>query len=112
MVDGNFGAHGNWQRMNLGRVVMGWLAHILSNADCRLNYVQNWAGKGPKMLAQAYAAETVLYSRLDKAVVALQGLKIRRQGKDRLTQDCCTAKSSRNDTQTAGCGRIIDPVLY
>lgn len=41
LVDGNFGTHGNWQGINLGRVVTGWLAHILSDADHQLNHVQN-----------------------------------------------------------------------
>jgi hypothetical protein len=41
MVDENFATHGNWQGINLGRVMTGWLAHVLSEADHRLNHVQN-----------------------------------------------------------------------
>jgi transposase len=39
-----------------------------------------------RSLAQAQAAETALQARLDKALLALQGLTERRQGKERLTE--------------------------
>jgi transposase len=34
----------------MGRVMTGWLAHVLSEADHRLNHVQNWAEKRPRTL--------------------------------------------------------------
>jgi transposase len=43
LVDQHFVAHGNWQGLSPGQVLTGWLAHILSEADHRLNQVQDWA---------------------------------------------------------------------
>jgi len=40
-----FPPHGNWKGLDPGRVLVGWLAHILSQADHRLNQVQDWAAK-------------------------------------------------------------------
>jgi hypothetical protein len=40
-----FPPHGNWKGLDPGRVLAGWLAHILSQADHRLNQVQDWASK-------------------------------------------------------------------
>ena len=48
LIDENFALHGNWQGINLGRVITGWLAHILSEADHRLNHVRSWAGKSSR----------------------------------------------------------------
>jgi transposase len=45
LIDKHFPAHGNWQGESLGSVVAIWLTHILSQADHRLNQVQNWAFK-------------------------------------------------------------------
>jgi transposase len=45
LVDAHFPAHGNWQGLSPGKVLTGWLSHILSEADHRLNQVQDWAGK-------------------------------------------------------------------
>jgi transposase len=41
LVDEHFASHGNWQGISLGRVATGWLTHILSEGDHRLN----WAAK-------------------------------------------------------------------
>jgi len=43
LTNEHFPAHGNWQGLDLGCVLVGWLAHILSEADHRLNQVQEWA---------------------------------------------------------------------
>jgi transposase len=43
LVDQHFVPHGNWQGLSPGQVLTGWLAHILSEADHRLNQVQDWA---------------------------------------------------------------------
>lgn len=43
LVDQHFAPHGNWQGLSPGQVLTGWLAHILSEADHRLNQVQDWA---------------------------------------------------------------------
>jgi hypothetical protein len=45
LTDQHMGWHGNWQGLSPGQVLTGWLAHILSEADHRLNQVQEWAGK-------------------------------------------------------------------
>jgi transposase len=45
LVDQHFRAHGNWQGLSPGQVLTGWLAYILSEADHRLNQVQDWAAR-------------------------------------------------------------------
>jgi transposase len=45
LVDQHFVPHGNWQGLSPGQVLTGWLAHILSEADHRLNQVQDWAAQ-------------------------------------------------------------------
>jgi transposase len=43
LLDAYFPTHGNWVGLSLGWVTVLWLAHILSEADHRLNHVQPWA---------------------------------------------------------------------
>jgi transposase len=45
LLDTHFPTHGNWQGLSLGWVTVLWLAHILSQADHRLNHVEPWAEK-------------------------------------------------------------------
>ena len=45
LLDTHFATHGNWQGLSLGWVTVIWLAHILSQADHRLNHVEPWAEK-------------------------------------------------------------------
>jgi transposase len=45
LLDEYFPTHGNWQGLSLGHVAVAWLTHILSEADHRLNQVQQWAEK-------------------------------------------------------------------
>jgi hypothetical protein len=40
LLDGHFPTHGNWQGLSLGWVAAGWLSHILSQGDHRMNHVQ------------------------------------------------------------------------
>jgi hypothetical protein len=42
LLDKHFPMHGNWQGLNLGEIVVVWLAYILSEGDHRLNSVQGW----------------------------------------------------------------------
>ena len=56
-VDEHFAMHGNWQGIAMGGLLMGWLAHVLSEADHRLNHVQNWAEKRLKTLQGCLGAE-------------------------------------------------------
>ena len=51
LLDQHFPTHANWQGLSLGQVTTGWLAHILSQADHRMNYVEQWAGKRLRMLS-------------------------------------------------------------
>lgn len=44
LVDEYFKSHGNWKGLSLGKVVVGWLAYILSQGDHRLNQVEAWIG--------------------------------------------------------------------
>ncbi len=39
LINEHFPVHGNWQDLRPGDVLTGWLAHILSEADHRLNRV-------------------------------------------------------------------------
>ena len=57
LVDEHFAMHGNWQGIAMGGLLTGWLAHVLSEADHRLNYVQNWAEKRLKTLQGCLGAE-------------------------------------------------------
>jgi transposase len=43
LLDAHFPPHGNHQGMSLGWISTVWLAHILSQADHRLNRVRPWA---------------------------------------------------------------------
>ncbi len=45
LADAHFVPHGNWRGISPGKMLTGWLAHILSEADHRLNRVQDWAAK-------------------------------------------------------------------
>ncbi len=45
LLDEHFEQHGNWQGISFGKMMTGWLGHILSEADHRLNRVEDWAGK-------------------------------------------------------------------
>jgi len=44
LLDSHFVTHGNRQGLSLGWTTVAWLAHVLSQADHRLNQVQAWAG--------------------------------------------------------------------
>lgn len=43
LIDEHFPPHGNWQGLSPGQMVAVWLAHIVSEADHRLNHVRPWA---------------------------------------------------------------------
>jgi len=45
-----FDIHGNWQGLSFGWVVVGWLSHILSEADHRMNHVRPWAERRERTL--------------------------------------------------------------
>src|SRR5437667_8366668 len=45
LLDSYFVPHGNRQGLSLGWTVTVWLAHVLSQADHRLNQVQPWAAR-------------------------------------------------------------------
>ncbi len=53
LLDSYFPAHGNWQGLDPGWVATIWLAHVLSQADHRLSYVQQWAQRCLVSLQQA-----------------------------------------------------------
>jgi transposase len=52
LLDAYFPTHGNWQGLSLGHVAVVWLSHILSQADHRLNRVQDWVGRHQETLQQ------------------------------------------------------------
>jgi hypothetical protein len=43
LLDALFPTHGHWEGLSLGDVTVIWLAHLLSQADHRMNHVQPWA---------------------------------------------------------------------
>jgi len=45
ILDANFPTHGNWDGLSLGWTATIWLVHILSQADHRLNRVEDWVAK-------------------------------------------------------------------
>jgi len=45
LLDANFPTHNNWEGLSLGWTAAIWLTHILSQADHRLNQVQDWVTK-------------------------------------------------------------------
>jgi transposase len=53
LFDSYFPIHGNWQGLDAGWTATMWLAHILSQADHRLSYVQPWAAGHLRTLQQA-----------------------------------------------------------
>lgn len=53
MLDGQFPVHGNWQGLSLGWVATGWLGHILSVGDHRLNHVQPWVERNPQTVQRS-----------------------------------------------------------
>ena len=53
LLDTHFPTHGNWQVLSLGGVATGWLTHILSEADHRMNHVQDWTEQRLETLHRA-----------------------------------------------------------
>ena len=50
LLDEHFPTHGNWQGLSLGWTTTIWLVHILSQADHRLNRVQDWVARHAETL--------------------------------------------------------------
>src|SRR5438132_9188632 len=57
LLDAHFPTHGNRQGSSLGVVTPIWLAHILSQADHRMNRVQSWAERRLETLRGCSDAE-------------------------------------------------------
>jgi transposase len=51
LLEESFDVHGNWQGLSFGWVAAGWLSHILSEADHRMNHVQPWAARRIRALS-------------------------------------------------------------
>ncbi len=45
LFDQHFVVDSKWQGLSLGKMLEGWLSHILSESDHRLNQVEGWAGQ-------------------------------------------------------------------
>lgn len=50
LIEEHLGTHGLQQGIDNGKLAMGWLAYIISQADHRLNSVRDWANKMPLVL--------------------------------------------------------------
>jgi hypothetical protein len=59
LVDEHFVPHGNWGGVSLGGVCCGWLVHILSEGDHRMNHVQPQAEKRGETLCVRLDGTTV-----------------------------------------------------
>ena len=46
--------HGNREGVSLGELIIGWLAFIVSQADHRLSYVEEWSAKRQQTLSQLF----------------------------------------------------------
>jgi len=57
LLDEHFSPHGNWQGVSPGKMLTGWLVHILSVADHRLNHAQDWAAKRIETLRHSLGVE-------------------------------------------------------
>ena len=43
--------HGNWQGLSLGKTMVTWLAHLLSEQDQYMSHVQDWVAQSPQLWA-------------------------------------------------------------
>jgi transposase len=43
--------HGNWQGLSLGKTMVTWLAHLLSEQDHYMSHVQDWVAQSPPLWA-------------------------------------------------------------
>lgn len=50
LLDTHFPTHGNWDGLSLGWTTTIWLVYILSQADHRLNHVQDWVAQHTETL--------------------------------------------------------------
>ena len=57
LLDEHFEQHGNWQGISFGKMMTGWMGHILSEGDHRLNRAQDWAGKRLETLRSSLGME-------------------------------------------------------
>lgn len=61
LINEFFPPHGNWKGLGPGETTCGWLVHLLSEADHRLNHVRGWAAKRLLTLSES----------MDQAITAL-----------------------------------------
>jgi transposase len=57
LVDKHFVVDRKWQGLSLGKMLEGWLSHILSESDHRLNQVEEWAEQRLGTLGGSLGAE-------------------------------------------------------
>lgn len=50
MIEKHLGTHGLQQGIDNGKLTIGWLSYIISQADHRMNSVRDWANKIPLVL--------------------------------------------------------------
>ena len=46
-------SHGNWQVLSLGKTMVTWLAHILSEHNHFMSHVQDWVAQLPHLCGRA-----------------------------------------------------------
>src|SRR5208283_4107913 len=57
LLDKHFVVDSKWQGLSLGKMLEGWLSHILSESDHRLNQVEGWAEQRLETLGGCLGAE-------------------------------------------------------
>jgi len=57
LLDEHFAVDSKWQGLSLGKMLEGWLSHILSESDHRLNQVEGWAEARLETLQGCLGAE-------------------------------------------------------
>jgi transposase len=91
LINEFFRPHGNWKGLAPGETTCVWLAHLLSEADHRLNHVRSWAAKRLMTLSES----------MDQAITALDftddrlALLLDRFGDDKAWSSFETALSGR-----------------
>jgi len=122
LLDEHFSTHGNWQGLSLGGVVEGWLVHILSEGDHRMNHVQGWTEQRletlQKGLGQPVRGLDFSDDRLEIVLQTLSDDSRWDKFEERLNQhllrvyDLHTERVRLDSTTASGYGRVTEEGLF
>jgi Domain of unknown function (DUF4277) len=75
LLDKHIPAHGNRKGLSAGKVTLIWLSHILSEANHRMNHVQEWSERRKEIIRncglETFEAEDMTDDRLADILRAL-----------------------------------------